>query len=144
MSQTETAPPKGLTTAAVRSPPLSPHMQVWRWHVTMAASIATRATGVALYAGALVVAGLVWALASGPDAYESYAGLLHSPLGLIVLFGIAVSFFYHLAAGVRHLAWDSGRGFQPRTADATAIVCFACGIVGAVAVFAIGLATGAI
>jgi succinate dehydrogenase / fumarate reductase, cytochrome b subunit len=139
-----TAAPKGLRTAAVRGAPLSPHVQVWRWHVTMAASIATRATGVALYFAALVLAGLVWALASGSEAYERYAGLLHSPLGLLVLFGIAASFFYHLAAGVRHLVWDTGRGFQPRTADTTALVAFACGFVGALALFAWAFAAGAI
>ena len=144
MSQTETASPKGLKPAAVRSAPLSPHLQVWRWHVTMAGSIATRATGIALYAAALVLAGLVWALASGPEAFERYAGLLHSPLGLVVLFGIAASFFYHLAAGLRHLAWDTGRGGQPKAADPTAIVAFAVGVVGAVAVFAWAFATGAI
>ena len=43
---------------AVRARPMSPHLQVWRWHVTMAASIATRASGVALYVGLLIVVGL--------------------------------------------------------------------------------------
>ena len=81
-----------------RARPLSPHLQVWRWHVTMAASIATRATAVALYVGVLIIAGWALALASGPDAYAAYAGLLGSPLGLVVLFGLTVSIFYHLAA----------------------------------------------
>ncbi len=146
MSQTgtETAPPAGLKPAAVRAAPLSPHLQVWRWHVTMAGSIATRASGVALYVGALIVAGLGWALASGPGPYASATGLLHSPLGLLVLFGIAVSLFYHLAAGLRHLTWDVGKGFQPKTADATAWGAFAFGVVGAVVTFAIALAIGAI
>ena len=93
--------------------PLSPHLQVWRFHVTMFASIATRFTGVALYGGLLVVAGWALALALGPDAYATYSGLLGSPPGLIVLFAITVSIFYHLAAGLRHLAFDSGRGFLP-------------------------------
>ena len=88
--------------------------------VLPSASIATRATGVALYVGVLIIAGWALALASGPDAYAAYAGLLGSPLGLVVLFGLTVSIFYHLAAGLRHLVWDSGRGFLPRTANATA------------------------
>lgn len=146
MSQTGTdvAPPTGAKPAAMRAPPLSPHLQVWRWHVTMAGSIATRATGVALYGGAMVVTALVLALACGPRAYQTALDLLHAPLGLLVLFGIATSLFYHMAAGVRHLAWDSGRGFQPRTANLSGIACFVFGIAGAGALFAWALLSGAV
>ena len=121
------------------SRPLSPHLQVWRFHITMFASIATRFTGVGLYLGLLVLAGWALALALGPDAYAGYAGLLGSPPGLLVLFGITVSLFYHLAAGIRHLAFDSGRGFLPSTANMTAWLCIAFTVVASVAVFAVGL-----
>jgi succinate dehydrogenase / fumarate reductase, cytochrome b subunit len=123
---------------AVRARPMSPHLQVWRWHVTMAASIATRATGVALYVGLLILAGWAIALATGPDGYGTYMGLLGSPLGLLVLFGLTVSVFYHLAAGLRHLSFDSGKGFLPATANTTAWISFAFAVVAAVAVFAVG------
>ncbi len=128
---------------AVRARPLSPHLQVWRWHVTMAASIATRATGVALYAGALILAYLAVSLASGPDAYATALAVTGSPLGKLVLFGVTASLFYHLAAGVRHLVWDSGSGFQPRTANLSALVCFGFGLVAALAVWAVAFLTGA-
>lgn len=107
--------------------PMSPHLQVWRWHVTMAGSILHRATGVALYVGLLVLAGWVLALAGGADSYGAYMGLLGSPLGLLVLFGLTVAFLYHLANGVRHLFWDTGHGFEPKTADMTgwAVIVFA-------------------
>ena len=121
------------------SRPLSPHLQVWRWHVTMFASIATRATGVALYVGLLIMAGWALALASGADAYAGYMNLLGSPFGLLVLFGLAVSIFYHLAAGVRHLGFDSGRGMLPTSANRSAWLCIAFSVVAGVAVFAVGL-----
>ena len=121
------------------SRPLSPHLQVWRWHITMFASIATRATGVALYVGLLVMAGWALALAFGPGAYGGYMSLLGSPLGLLVLFGLAVSNFYHLAAGVRHLSFDSGRGFLPSSANLTAWLCIAFAVAAGAAVFAVGL-----
>src|SRR6201989_2338557 len=79
--------------------PMSPHLQVWRWHVTMATSILHRATGMALYVGLLLVAGWVVALASGAEAFDTYRALLGSPLGLVVLFGLIVAFLYHLANG---------------------------------------------
>ncbi|MDR3511593.1 MAG: succinate dehydrogenase, cytochrome b556 subunit [Caulobacteraceae bacterium] len=123
--------------------PLSPHMQVWRWHITMLGSILHRATGVALYAGALIATGWAASLAAGPDAYQGYCGLLGSPLGKLVLIGLTFSAFYHMANGVRHLFWDSGRGFVPSTANATTAAVIAFGVVATVAVWAYVLLSGA-
>lgn len=123
--------------------PLSPHLQIWRWHATMAASILTRATGVALYVGILIVAGWALALASGPDAYGAFMGVMASPLGKLVLLGLTVSIFYHLAAGIRHLAFDTGRGFDPKFANMTAIGCIVFALLATVVVWAIAIATGA-
>jgi succinate dehydrogenase / fumarate reductase cytochrome b subunit len=117
--------------------PMSPHLQVWRWHVTMATSILHRATGMALYVGALIVAGWVISLAAGQDAFDGYRALLGSPIGLLVLFGLTVSFFYHLANGVRHLVWDAGRGFEPKTADMTGWAAIVFGVVAAVLIWII-------
>ena len=127
----------------VRAMPLSPHLQIWRWHVTMYVSILTRATGIALYVGAVIVAGWALSLALGPGAYGAYMGLLGSWLGKLVLFGLTVSIFYHLAAGLRHLAFDSGFGFLPKTADMTAMACISFGIVASVVVWVAAFAMGA-
>ena len=129
-------------TGAARAAPLSPHLQVWRWHITMFASIATRVTGVALYVGLLIIAAWALTLALGPDAYGAYMGFLGSWFGLLVMFGITVSIFYHLAAGLRQLAFDSGRGFLPTTANMTAWLCIAFAVVASVAVFAVGFTMG--
>jgi succinate dehydrogenase / fumarate reductase cytochrome b subunit len=125
-----------------RARPLSPHVQVWRWHVTMAASILHRATGVALYGGALILAGWALALASGPGAYDAYMSVLASILGRIVLFGVTVSLFFHMANGIRHLFWDAGKGFELPTADRTAWLAFAFGLVAALVVWGIPLMLG--
>jgi len=117
--------------------PMSPHLQVWRWHVTMATSILHRATGIALYVGVLLLAGWVVALASGAEAFDTYRALLGSPLGLVVLFGLTVAFLYHLANGVRHLFWDAGKGFEPKTADMTGWAAIAFGVVAAVLIWII-------
>ena len=81
----------------------------------------------------------VIALASGPEASDAYRALLGSPLGLVVLFGLTVSFLYHLANGVRHLVWDSGKGFEPKTADTTGWAAIAFGVVAAVLIWIIAL-----
>lgn len=122
--------------------PTSPYM-IWRWHLTMAASILHRATGVALYVGALLAAGWAACLASGPVAFEAYHGFLASPLGLLILVGLTFSAFYHLANGVRHLFWDTGSGFDPRLATATAAGAIAFAVVATAAVWAVACLTGA-
>ncbi|HZK99809.1 MAG TPA: succinate dehydrogenase, cytochrome b556 subunit [Caulobacteraceae bacterium] len=114
-----------------RARPLSPHIWIWRWHVTMTASILHRATGVALYGGTLILAGWALALASGAEAYGRYIALLSSIPGRVVIFVLMVSVFFHLANGVRHLAWDMGWGLAPPTADRTAWAAFVFAIVAA-------------
>ena len=105
--------------------PLSPHLQVWRWHITMACSILHRACVFALYVGVLLLAGWAVALASGPDAYACYTGALGSPLGKLVLFGLTVAVLYNIAYTVRQTFWDAGKGFTPKTADMTGMMAIA-------------------
>lgn len=131
-------------TPVTRERPRAPHVQVWRWHITMATSILHRATGVALYVGALILAGWAAALAAGPGPYSTYKHLLGSPLGKLVLFGLTFSIFYHMANGVRHLVWDAGEGFAPKTADMSAAAVIAFGAAATVAVWAIAAFTGAL
>jgi succinate dehydrogenase / fumarate reductase cytochrome b subunit len=123
--------------------PLSPHLGIWRWHITMATSILHRASGVALYLGALILAGWAVALARGPAAFADYRALLASPPGQFVLFGLTVSLFYHLASGLRHLWWDTGRGFDPKIADMTGAAAIAFGGFAALAIWLAALFGGA-
>ncbi|MGP1273779.1 MAG: succinate dehydrogenase, cytochrome b556 subunit [Caulobacterales bacterium] len=95
--------------------PLSPHLQVWRWHATMASSILHRATGIANYVGAILVSVWLVLLAAGPETYAIWEGLMAGPLGLLVIaafVGFTFSVSYHLLNGLRHLAWDAGLGFD--------------------------------
>jgi succinate dehydrogenase / fumarate reductase cytochrome b subunit len=123
---------------------MSPHLSVWRWHITMASSIANRATGVALYVGALIAAAWAVSLAAGPDAYAGFKALLGSPIGLVVMFGLTLSFFYHLANGIRHLVWDAGHGFEIRSANAASVFVFAFAATATIAVWVIAALTGAL
>lgn len=94
--------------------PLSPHLQIYRWSWTMAASIAHRATGVALYAGTLLIALWLIAAASGPAAYETAQWIAGSILGRLVLFGYSFVLLHHMVGGLRHFVWDLGYGFDPQ------------------------------
>ena len=122
--------------------PLSPHLQIWRWHVTMAASILNRMTGGALSVGAVLV--LVWlmALALGPEAYATFTVWMGSPLGLLVWFGLTVALCLHLTGGIRHLIWDAAVGLSPRSADALSWVSMIGGLLIAVAFWAFLFTSG--
>ena len=90
--------------------PVSPHIGIYRWPVTMVASILNRATGIALSVGALLLVWWLVAAASGVQAFAAVQSFIASPLGLLLLLGWTASLFYHLFAGIRHLVWDTGRG----------------------------------
>jgi len=100
--------------------PLSPHLSIYRWPITMATSILHRATGVAMAAGFIVLVGWLFAAASGPDIYEKFLDAMDSIVGFILLIGWSFAFFYHLANGIRHLVWDTGRGLEKGQATASA------------------------
>src|SRR6478672_1493391 len=93
--------------------PLSPHLSIWRWGPHMAVSILHRATGVALsFAGLGILTWWLYAIASGPQAYEAFTKVATHPLGLIVMVGLTWSFFQHLLSGIRHLVMDTGAAFE--------------------------------
>jgi succinate dehydrogenase / fumarate reductase cytochrome b subunit len=119
--------------------PLSPHLQIYRWPITMAASITHRATGIALAAGYVLLAWWLIATALGPDAYDVFARLSGNIIGEIVLFGFLWSLSYHLLNGIRHLVWDIGYGFRVPTAQLTAALVFVFSLLLAAGAFAVGL-----
>lgn len=120
----------------VRPRPLSPHLQIYKWSVTMATSITHRITGIGLYAGVVLIAWWLVAASMGPDAYQPFLNAAAHPVGQLVLFGFTWAAAYHLLNGIRHLMWDIGYGFLPKTAMWSGVVVVALSILGAVAVFA--------
>ncbi|WP_293466269.1 succinate dehydrogenase, cytochrome b556 subunit [Phenylobacterium sp.] len=123
---------------------MSPHLQVWRWHVTMLTSILHRVTGVGLYLGGLIAAAWAVSLAAGPEAYETFKAVLGSPLGKFVMFGMTLSMFYHLGNGIRHLVWDFGYGLDIKSANSSAWAVFGFTIAATLATWAIAFQIGAL
>lgn len=99
--------------------PLSPHLQIYRPQLTSVLSILHRLTGIALAAGTLLLVWWLIAAAAGPEAYDTVQGFIGSIIGRLLLLGWTFSLFYHLANGIRHLVWDSGRGFELSTTYST-------------------------
>lgn len=92
--------------------PLSPHLQIYRPQITSVLSISHRISGIALAFGLLLLVYWLAALAAGDAAYASALAVLGAwPVKLLLFLG-TFAFFYHFANGLRHLWWDSGRGFE--------------------------------
>ena len=102
---------------ATRARPLSPHLTIYRWPVTMTMSILHRITGGALYVGTLLVAWWLIAAATSETHFAFVDWLIGSWFGLVVLFGYSWALFHHMLGGVRHLIWDTGAGLQKETAS---------------------------
>jgi succinate dehydrogenase cytochrome b subunit len=100
--------------------PLSPHLQIFRLMFTMMMSIAHRLTGMALYFGSILLVWWLTAAATGPDYFNLVQDVLGSWPGQIVLFGLSWALFHHFLGGIRHLIWDTGRGFNLATVELTA------------------------
>ncbi len=120
--------------------PVSPHLSIWRFTPTMAASITHRATGVALYGGTLFLAIWLIAAASGPEAFGQVSALYSSFIGRLALFGWTWAVLFHLMNGLRHFFWDAGRGLAPQTASSTAVFIYVASVVLAVAIWVAGYA----
>jgi succinate dehydrogenase / fumarate reductase, cytochrome b subunit len=98
--------------------PLSPYW-IYRWEISMVLSSLHRITGLLLSLGAVVLAMWLIAVASGPESFAAVMDIFASVWFKPLLVGWAFCFFFHLANGVRHLAWDAGYGFDPQQIRAT-------------------------
>jgi succinate dehydrogenase / fumarate reductase cytochrome b subunit len=92
--------------------PLSPHLQVYRPQITSALSILHRISGVALGLGTLLLTWWLTAAAGSPEGFARVQGFIGSWVGMLLLFGWTAALFYHFCNGIRHLWWDTGRGFS--------------------------------
>lgn len=103
----------------------------------MAVSILHRVTGVGLSVLGLAV--LTWwlvALSLGAEEYQKFAAVAAHPAGLIVLAGLTWAFFQHMLSGIRHLAMDTGAGFELETNKRFAILTIIGSLILTAAVWA--------
>lgn len=96
--------------------PISPFMfPTWyRFQITSALSILHRLTGIALAVGSILLTWWLVAVAEGGQFFAATHAFIISPIGIVLLFFWSIAFFFHLCSGIRHLAWDTGHGFELR------------------------------
>jgi succinate dehydrogenase / fumarate reductase cytochrome b subunit len=94
--------------------PLSPHVQVYRWPLSMALSIAHRISGVGLGIGTLLMTGWLLAAATSGEGFDRFQAFLGSAFGIFLLFGWSLALVFHLMSGMRHLWMDTVHGFDEK------------------------------
>ena len=109
--------------------PLSPHLQIYKRTLTMMMSIIHRATGIALYAGTLLLVWWLSAAATSDSYFNVVQAVFGSWIGQIVMFGFTWALVHHTAGGIRHLIWDTGRGFDLETVEKSSRIVLASSIV---------------
>jgi succinate dehydrogenase / fumarate reductase cytochrome b subunit len=121
-----------------RERPISPHLQIYRWPLPMAMSIAHRVTGVGLYFGTLLVAWWLIAAGAGPNAYSRISGFINSGFGRLILFGYTWALIHHMLGGIRHLIWDTGYGFEPNEREWLSLATLAGSVLLTVLLWVVG------
>ncbi len=120
--------------------PLSPHLGIYRWTMTLAMSIAHRISGVALYVGVLLLAWFLIAASADASSFAVFSDFLGSFIGQVVLFAVTWALFQHLVGGLRHIIWDAGYGLDAPLRDQMAWATLIGGFALTILVWIIGYA----
>ena len=102
--------------------PLSPHLQIYRWHISSLLSIIHRIAGVINLFSLILIFFWLLFLSLGESNYELFLLMINSFIGKFILIGFTWSMIFHLLSGIRHLAWDFGYGFEIKTANISGII----------------------
>ncbi len=122
--------------------PLSPHLSIYARQINMVMSILHRITGAALYFGTVLLAAWLIAAAAGQSAFDLVNAVFGNPLGKLVLFGYTWALLHHMLGGIRHLVWDTGRGFQIWQVNTLSWLTIIGSLVLTLALWAAGLMQG--
>jgi len=104
------------------SNPLSPHLQIYRWHISSLLSITHRISGLINLLALILIFFWLIVLSSGENNYELFLILINSFFGKFILIGFTWSMSFHLLSGIRHLVWDFGYGFEIKTANISGVI----------------------
>ena len=101
--------------------PLSPHIQIYRWHISSLVSISHRVTGIINIIAITLICLWVSLLFFGEVNYALINFVLNSFLGKFIALGLAWSFSFQILSEIRHLIMDMGYGFELQTTRITGL-----------------------
>jgi len=119
-------------------PPLSPHIQIYKWHISSLVSISHRITGIINIIAITFICLLASLLVFGESNYEYIYLFLSSLLGKFIILGITWSFSFQALSEIRHLIMDLGYGFELKTTKITGLLVIFGSIILTVIFYSIG------
>ena len=118
--------------------PLSPHIQIYRWHISSLVSISHRITGIINIIAITFICMWVSLLLLGENSYEPLNLFLNSFIGKFIVLGITWSFSFQILSELRHLIMDLGYGFEVKTTNITGLIVIVGSIIMTIIFYLVG------
>jgi succinate dehydrogenase / fumarate reductase cytochrome b subunit len=118
--------------------PISPHLQIYRWHISSLLSITHRITGVVNLLALILMFFWLLAFSLGENNYELFLLAINSFFGKFILIGFTWSMSFHIFSGIRHLVWDMGYGLEIKTANISGVLVILSSLVSTIIFWLLG------
>ena len=118
--------------------PLSPHIQIYRWHISSLVSISHRITGIINIIAITTICFWASLLLLGESKYETIDFFLNSLVGKFIILGLTWSFLFQILSEIRHLIMDLGYGFEIQTSKITGLIVIIGSIILTIIFYIIG------
>jgi|TARA_B100001758_G_scaffold219150_1_gene207062 succinate dehydrogenase / fumarate reductase cytochrome b subunit len=118
--------------------PLSPHIQIYNWHISSLVSICHRITGIINIIIITFICLWLTFLLLGSSNYELIQKFLLTYFGKFIIIGTIWSFSFQILSEIRHLFWDMGLGFELKTANITGLLVIFGSFIATIAIFILG------
>ena len=118
--------------------PLSPHIQIYRWHISSLVSISHRITGIINITAITIICFWIASLLLDETSYEFIKIFLNSIFGKFIILSLTWSFSFQILSEIRHLIMDLGYGFELKTTKVTGIIVIIGSFILAVLIYLLG------
>ena len=118
--------------------PLSPHIQIYRWHISSLVSISHRITGVINIVALTIICFWIASLLLGENSYELTKIFLNSIFGKFIILGLTWSFSFQILSEIRHLIMDLGYGFELKVTKITGLIVIVGSFILTILIYLIG------
>ena len=118
--------------------PLSPHLQIYRWHLSMILSITHRIIGVVNSVAMILICLWTISLLFGEENYEIIKTIFQSFFGKLLIISLSWSFSFHMLSEIRHLIWDLGYGFDLKISKITGVITIIGSLVLTILIYLLG------
>jgi len=118
--------------------PLSPHLQIYRWHLSMILSITHRIIGVVNSVAMILICLWTISFLFGEENYEITKILFQSFFGKLLIISLSWSFSFHMLSEIRHLIWDLGYGFDLKISKITGVITIVGSLALTILIYSLG------